>query len=117
MKIPLNMGNNATQSSRQAQAKHVERDVLAAKGGDWNAKSNLARTFMPLLQTRAQKRSNDTAEVNTLIERGKEGLFKACRKYNAKKVGAAHFQTFALDFIEKAMDRKPGLLTRLFGSR
>lgn len=115
MKIPLNMGNNGTQSSRDAQAKQIERDVLAAKSGDWNAKSNLARTFMPLLQTRAQKRSSDTAEINTLIERGKEGLFKACRKYNQKTVGAAHFQTFALDYIEKAMDSKPGFFSRLFG--
>lgn len=115
MKIPLNMGNNGTQSSRQTQAKQIERDVLAAKGGDWNAKSSLARTFMPLLQARAQKRSSDTAEINTLIERGKEGLFKACKKYNSKKVGANHFQTFALNFIEAAMDKKPGLLSRLLG--
>lgn len=116
MRIPLKLDQEEPQS-RLSQTRIPESEILAAKGGDWNAKNALARAFMPLLQSRAEKRSSDVAVVNNYIEAGKKGLFKAARKYK-KNVGPARFQIFALDFIEASMDRAEkggGLLSRLFG--
>lgn len=119
MKIPLHLGQNGTQSAAAAQAKVVERDVLAAKQGDWNAKANLARAMTPLLLSLAQKRASDPQTIGALVEAGKEGLVKATRKYNSS-IGADRFQVFALDFIEAAMDehlRGGNWFTRLFNRR
>jgi len=116
MKIPLNMGQNGVVSDRITQNKILERDILNTKKGDWTAKANLAKTFSHLLRSLAEKRSNDPTQINTLIEAGKEGLFKAAAKFNVK-TGADRFHIFALDFVEKAMDKKlrPGFFARLFG--
>jgi DNA-directed RNA polymerase specialized sigma subunit len=117
MKIALNMGNNGNQSSKAAQAKVLERDIMAAKKGDWNAKNNLVRTFMPLLTSLAEKRSKDLPSINNYIEAGKEGVFKAAKKYNPS-VGAERFHIFAVEFIEKSMDKRDkggGFWARLFG--
>jgi len=120
MKISLNAGQNESTSSRAAQARILERDIVAAKKGDWNAKNNLARSFLPLLTSLAEKRTTDPGRINLYIEAGKEGLFRAARRYK-QSVGADSFQIFALDFIEAAMDRgvggKKGLFSRLFGSK
>ena len=119
MKIPLKMGDNGTMSSRQAQAKVLERDVLAAKKGDWTAKNNLARSFDHLLSSLAHKRSDDPAEVNRYLEAGKNGLYLAAKKYT-KSMGPSKFQITALDYIEKAMDQAAtggGFFARLFGGR
>ena len=121
MKISLSMGQDGDQG-RVAQLKALERDILAAHDGDWNAKNSLARHYAPLLNSLAHKRSQDTATVNKLLEAGREGLFEAARKYKAS-VGADRFQIHAVDFIESAMDRAArqgsgkggGLLARLFG--
>ena len=104
MKIPLNLQQNGTQSSKAAQAKALERDIKASKKGDWNAKHNLVRTFTPLLTSLAQKRAKDVVQVNAYIEAGKAGLFQAVRKYKSN-IGPGKFQVFALDFIERSMDR------------
>jgi len=117
MKIPLNMGNNGGLSSKAAQIKTLERDILATKKGDWNAKNNLVRTFLPLLTSLAEKRTSDLGQKNKLIEAGKEGLFTATRKYK-EHIGADKFQVFALDFIESSMDspkNSGGFFARLFG--
>jgi DNA-directed RNA polymerase specialized sigma subunit len=118
MKIPLKMSQENGTSGHAAEAKVIERDVLAAKGGDWNAKNNLVRTLTPLLRSRAEKHAATPADLNRFIEAGKEGLSKAIRKYNSK-VGGSHFQVFALDFIDQAMDREAGggggFFARLFG--
>ncbi|OGV66536.1 MAG: hypothetical protein A2283_07345 [Lentisphaerae bacterium RIFOXYA12_FULL_48_11] len=117
MKIPLNMGNNGGQSSKAAQIKTLERDILATRKGDWNAKNNLVRTFLPLLTSLAEKRTSDVGHKNKLIEAGKEGLFIAARKYK-ENMGANKFQVFALDFIESSMDssgKSVGFFARLFG--
>lgn len=125
MKISLNM-NNATQSSREAQAKILEHDVQAARHGDWNAKNSLVRTFMPLLHSLAEKRGTGNSEINRLIEAGKNGLFAASRKYKGGP-GTERFQIFAVNFVEKEMDRElavmrdeqnphpRGFFARLFG--
>jgi hypothetical protein len=112
MKIALNMKEEAPTSNRAVQAKAIENHVVAAKKGDWNAKHNLERAFMPLMTSLAEKRTTDTAEFNTLIEGAKDGLARATKKY---KLGG-NFQIFALDFIEKSMDGGGGgLFSRLFG--
>jgi len=118
MKIPLKMGQESAPSGAAAESKAIERDIMAAQGGDWNAKNSLVRTLTPLIRSRAEKRGATPAETNRYFDAGKEGLFKAVKKYNPK-IGAAHFQVFALDYIDAAMERasKPaaGFFARLFG--
>jgi DNA-directed RNA polymerase specialized sigma subunit len=118
MKIALNMGPQGPNAKKNAQARILEADILGAKRGDWNAKNNLARDFMPLLHSLAEKRATDVAEINRFIEAGKAGLFAAAKKYK-ESASPQGFQIFALDFIEARMDRaaKGGgsWLSRLFG--
>jgi DNA-directed RNA polymerase specialized sigma subunit len=121
MKIPLNVNKEGSPSTKAAQNKLLERDLTAAKRGDWAGKNNLVRTFTPLLTSLAQKRSSDTGEINKYIEAGKQGLFTAVAKYK-QSLGAEKFRVFALDFIEKNMDRAAkgkgeGFLSRLFGGK
>ena len=119
MKIPLKMGDDGAMSSREAQARILERDVLAAKKGDWTARDNLARSFDHLLSSLAHKRSSDPAEVNRYMEAGKKDLSTAARKYT-KSMGPSKFQIMALDHIEKAMDRAATggcFFARLFGRK
>jgi len=117
MKIPLKMGNAEPQTNPQAHAKALlERDILAAQKGDWNAKNNLARTFTPLLTSLASKRSSDGSKINDYIDAGKTGLFNAVKKYKAGT--ADRFNIFILDFVEKEMNRVDGgggFFARLFG--
>jgi len=118
MKIALNMGNaGGNQSSKVTQAKALERDILAAKKGDWTAKNNLVRTFLPLLTSLAEKRTKDPHAMNDYVEAGKEGVFKAAKKY-APGEGAERFHIFVVDFIDEAMNRHDkggGFWSRLFG--
>lgn len=118
MKISLNMGPQGPNAKRASQARVLEADILGAKRGDWNSKNNLVREFMPLLQSLAEKRTSDVAEINRYIEAGKFGLFTAAKKYKPS-IGAQGFQVFALDFVVGRMDRatKGGgnWLSRLFG--
>jgi len=109
------MGQNGVGSDRITQNKLLERDILNTKKGDWSAKSNLAKTFSHLLRSLAEKRSSDPTQINTLIEAGKEGLFKAASKFK-QGMNPDRFHIFALEFIEKAMDKKlkPGFFARLF---
>jgi DNA-directed RNA polymerase specialized sigma subunit len=117
MKIALNMGNSEGQSSRAAQTRVLERDIAAAKKGDWNAKNNLARTFMPLLTSLAEKRSKELRAINEYIEAGKEGVFKAARKFDLSE-GGERFNIFVVEYVGDAMDRRDkgaGFWARLFG--
>ncbi len=117
MKISLHLGEGDS-TSRAAADRVLERDILAAKKGDWEAKHNLVRTFLPLLTSLAEKRTREAAKVSRYVEAGKEGLYKAARRYKPS-IGADRFRVFALDFIEKAMDacdRGGGFWSRLFGS-
>lgn len=116
MKIALNMGQDTDLTGSAAQDKALERDVLAAKRGDWTAKENLARTFNPLLQKLAAKRSRDAAKVADLMKAGKDGLALAARKYKPAD-GPHKFRISAVDYVEQAMDKamKGSLFARLFG--
>jgi|GEM_PF-933417 len=123
MKISLNLGQQHQQGgqSKAEQQRALEREILAAKGGDWNSKNSLVRMFMPLLHSLAEKRARDQPTLNRLVEAGKEGLADAARRYKTS-IGPDRFRIFALDFIEKRMDRElrgggglGAFFSRLFG--
>jgi len=117
MKIALNMGQSDGLSNKE-QMRDLERVILAAKDGDWDAKNSLTRKFMPLLTSLIEKRSKNPQESGRLMEAGKAGLQKAARKYK-KSVLPEKFQVFALDFIEREMDKVQnsggGFFSRIFG--
>ncbi|MBT3295559.1 MAG: hypothetical protein HN919_20950 [Verrucomicrobia bacterium] len=120
MKIPLKLGQDGQQSTVAAAAAAIARDVRAVKSGDWTAKNNLVRAFQPLLTSLSEKRAHgDHGKHNRYIDAGKEGLFRAAKKYKSKSHGD-NFQLFALDYIERSMngiDQDGGLMSRLFGSK
>ena len=117
MKIALNMRQGEDLSQDGDREKSIERDIAAAKRGDWEAKTRLARTFMPLFTSLARKRAHETAAINRHIEAGRDGLLNAVRSY--KPNAGMKFEVFALSYIEDEMDRasKPGFFARLFGHR
>jgi DNA-directed RNA polymerase specialized sigma subunit len=118
MKISLKLDQDGQPSTAAAAATAIARDVRALKLGDRNAKNSLVRAFQPLLTTLSDKRAQgDHGKHNRYIDAGKEGLFKAAKKYKARSNGD-NFQLFALDYIERAMDgvdQGGGLMSRLFG--
>jgi DNA-directed RNA polymerase specialized sigma subunit len=116
VKIALHLNEKDTYTpDGEDHEKAIERDVMACKRGDWEAKTRLIQTFMPLLTSLARKRSSDTAIINSYIEAGKEGLLCAVRHH--KPASNAKFQIFALPHIEDAIDRvsRPSWLARLLG--
>jgi len=116
MKISLNLGQADTYTSDIDKEKRLERDVQACRKGDWEAKTRVIQSFMPLLTSLARKRSTDISVVNRYIEGGKDGLMLAARHF--KESSHTKFQIFALSYVEDAMDRvnRPGLFARLFGA-
>jgi DNA-directed RNA polymerase specialized sigma subunit len=118
MKISLRMGEDGPDAEKAKQARVLAAHIRAAKKGDWTARNNLSRQFIPLLQSLAEKRSPETSRINDYIEGGKQGIFNAARKYKPSP-DAEEFQIFALDFIETSMDRVDkgggGFLDKLFG--
>ena len=115
MKIALNIRSDDPAVSSAQEEKLIERDVLACRRNDWEAKARLVQRFMPLLTSLAKKRATDIAAINRYIDAGKEGLMVAVRKYRPQTDGK--FPIFAPTYIEAQMDRvaKPGFFARLFG--
>jgi DNA-directed RNA polymerase sigma subunit (sigma70/sigma32) len=115
VKISLNLNQNDYATPEATREKAIERDVEACKRNDWEAKTRLVQTFMPLLTSLAKKRTQETATLNRYIEAGKEGLTDAARHFN--QTSGTKFQLFALNYIEQAMNRvnRPGFFARLFG--
>ncbi len=103
MKIPLR--GMSHQSDGQPESKFSEAEIKACKLGDWEAKHRMNHAFTPLMTNLARKRAPDGPPevINALLEAGKSGLIKACRKYSPE-IGAAKFQLFALNYIEASMD-------------
>jgi DNA-directed RNA polymerase specialized sigma subunit len=105
-----------TLSGPAARTRALEKDLAAAKRGDWEAKHRVERALMPLLTNMAKKRASDNAAINALIEQGKAGIAIAIKKFKSGTSGD-RFQIFALPFIEGRMDKqkRPGFFARLFG--
>jgi len=120
MKISLRVGDHSVEDGSGKAPKVPESDIQASKRGDWEAKNRIAVAFMPLMISLAKKRmaaNKKSLTLNDYVEEGKKGLTQAAKHYTPD-IGAEKFQIFALDFIEKAMDRlegKGGWLSRLFG--
>lgn len=116
MKIALNGKREETQSGPAARTKALEKDLIAAKRGDWEARHRVERSLMPLLTSLAKKRSEDIPSINKHLEAGKEGIAVAIKKFKTGTHGD-RFQIFALPFIESAMDKpkRSGFFARLFG--
>jgi len=115
MKIALNMDNLGKGSAKNEETQAVERLLSAARDGDFAARDMLVQHYMPLLTSMAKKRSHEVKEINSLIDRGKEGLALAAKK-SKPSMDAAKFKLFALDFIEKSMDKSGGgFFSKLFG--
>ncbi len=117
MNIALNgTKHGETLSGPAARTRALEKDLVAAKRGDWEAKHRVERSLMPLLTTMAKKRASDNAAINALIERGKQGIAIAIKKFKTGTSGD-RFQIFALPFIESRMDKNEqrGFFARLFG--
>ena len=116
MKRPLNPGSNGGQSSSAARIQALERDLQAAKRGDWEAKRRVESSMMPILQDLAKKRASSNAEINNMIDAGKQGIAVAIKKFKPG-MGADRFQIFALRFIEDKMDNpnSGGFFSKLFG--
>ena len=117
-RIPLRIESTGPHSGRAVRLRVMQKDIVAAKKGDWNARRALLAEFRPLLQTMADKRAQTPEDARKLAQAGEAGVVRAIRKFRASS-GADHFQVFALPYIEKAMEQpgKPGILARLFGMR
>jgi DNA-directed RNA polymerase specialized sigma subunit len=115
VKIALNLKQNDADNPEADREKAIERDADACRRNDWEAKTRLIHTFMPLLTSLAKKRATETADINRYIEAGKDGLVAATRHY--KQGASGKFQVFALNYIENEMERlsRPGFFARLFG--
>ena len=115
MKIPHKLENHDLHGGPSADVRALDSDIRSAKKNDWNSRSKIHKAFLPLLTQRAQKRASDKAEINKLVEKGKEGINKAVKKFNVKD-GANKFRIFAVNYIEAAMDGKGGgFFSKLFG--
>ena len=118
MKISLNMGGDgASDSTKANEARALQRIILDAKKGDWEAKELLIQKFRPLVLSLAEKRTKDTAMINRYLDAAKTGLLTAAAKYDTS-AGTDNFRIFALDYIEANMDRVEkggGFFSRLFG--
>ena len=113
MAIHLNDGSGM--SAADARIKNLERDLQAAKRGDWEAKKRVLLYMKPVLQDMATKRASTNEQINALLEAGSDGVAQAIKKFKIKS-GADRFQIFALSFIEDKMDNpsKGGFFSRLF---
>lgn len=116
VKISLRMGD--FESDAAAEARALEQIILRAGEGDFEAREALVQQFLPLLQSLARRRASDVAEVNRLIETGKEALLAAARRYKAGR-GTEKFKLQAAEAIDAAMANRPrkGWLARLFKQR
>jgi len=115
VKISLNLKQNESSTPEADREKSIERDAEACRRNDWEAKTRLIHSFMPLMTSLARKRTQDTSVLNQYIEAGKEGLVASTRHYKVSAHGK--FEVFALNYIEAQMDRldRPGFFARLFG--
>ncbi|MEI8242615.1 MAG: hypothetical protein WCI17_05055 [bacterium] len=115
MKIALSQNEVASLSASSAQAEAMAQAVSGCKKGDWEAKRNLERLFLPLIAMLADKRAGvDGTARGALVEQGKAGLNRAAKRFPQREL-IRRFRLYALNYIEAEMD-KPGRGKRsLFG--
>jgi len=113
MAIHLNTGGG---SQADVRMQVLAKDLAAAKRGDWDAKKRVIASMRDVLNELAHKRASSNAEINVLLEAGREGIAQAIKKFKLSS-GPDRFQIFALSFIEKKMDHPSsgGFLSKLFG--
>lgn len=118
MKIALNLDNLGGDNEKEIEAQTLEKIILGAKAGDFEARDALFAHYMPLLTGMAKKRSADVSVINQMIEGGKKGLLMAASKYK-QGMGPDKFKLFALDYIERGMSDAThhGFFSRLFGKK
>ena len=115
MKIALSQKEVASLAISGTQTEALAQAVAGCKLGDWEAKRALERLFSPLITMLAVKRAgSDTAVRNELIDRGRDGLYQAAKRFPPRE-SIRRFRLFALDHIEKNMDKPARGLARLFG--
>ena len=114
--MALNLNSSDGVSSADKRMQVLERDLKAAKRGDWNAKKRVYSSMRDILNNFAAKRSSSNEEINVLLEAGKQGIDQAIKKFKLSS-GADRFQIFALTFIEKKMDNPSsgGFFSKIFG--
>ena len=114
MAMNLHSGDGLSSADKRMQV--LERDLKAAKRGDWNAKKRVYSSLHDILNEFAAKRSSSNEEINVMLEAGKKGIDQAIKKFKLTS-GADRFQIFALPFIEKNMDHPSsgGLFSKIFG--
>ena len=115
MAIPVHLHPSVDPSGKHAREERLERCLAACRNGDLREQMYLAGIFKPLIHSLAEKRAGgDLRVINHFCARGREGLYEAARNYRPK-IGAGHFQVFALNFIERAMDGpRPGFWKRFW---
>ncbi len=115
MKVTLSQDEVTNLAAANAQTETLEKAIAGCKLGDWEAKHDLERQFASLIAMLAEKRVGDDHKArNFLMERGREGLYRAAKKF-PKNGQVRQFRIFAIDHIETAMDKPKGFLARLFG--
>ena len=106
MKIPLTSQHEGETPAGQKLRK-LANDLAAARRSDWGARDRVVHHFTPLIRSLADKRTQDPREIQRLVEAGKAGLVTAIGRFDPA-AGTERFQLFALDYIEKRMDRPAG---------
>jgi hypothetical protein len=114
MALNLSSGDGVSNVDKRMQV--LERDLKAAKRGDWNAKKRVYSSMLDILNDFARKRTSANEEINILLDAGKQGIDQAINKFKLSS-GADRFQIFALSFIEKKMDnpKSGGFFSKMFG--
>jgi len=115
MKIPLNTSASEGDTPAAHKLRKLANDLAAARRSDWGARDRVVHHFTPLIRSLADRRTQDPKERQRLVEAGQAGLVTAISRFNPSG-GPERFQLFALDYIEKRMDRPAesgGLLSRL----
>jgi DNA-directed RNA polymerase specialized sigma subunit len=107
MKIALRMLEHEAEPAKAAQQESLERDIIGTVKGDWRARNNLVRTFLPLIHSLVEKRAGSPAQAEACVEAAKKGLLEAARKYR-HSMGPEKFQLLALDHIHRNLDRAVG---------
>ena len=119
MKIPLNMGDDAKRSPQARDLRKLSGIIKAIQEGQWDAGDKLVREMKSYLENLAHKRAHgDEDAYARYLTAAEEGLLKAAKKFDTSD-SIDKFKVYALDYIDKSMDKaggsSGGFLGKLFG--